>query len=94
MELLEAIDAIPGDFKYRVYYLYPDILTLTHLAQLQKLQKFLPYFDIPFQHISPNLLKRMGRFYDEKHIFSLLDFIRSEFTESFIHTNFIIYKTM
>jgi len=27
MEMLEAIDAIPGDFKYRVYYLYPDILT-------------------------------------------------------------------
>ncbi len=59
IEMLEAIDGIPGDFKYRVYYLYPDILTLSHLERLQKLTKFLPYFDIPFQHASENILKLM-----------------------------------
>ncbi len=90
IELLETIDAIPGDFTYRVYYLYPDILTLDHLAKLAKLQKFLPYFDIPFQHISENVLKLMGRHYDQKHIFSFLDTIRSTFANSFIRTSFII----
>ena len=65
-------------------------MTLAHLRKLKNLKKFLPYFDIPFQHISPKVLKRMGRFYDEKHIFSLLDFIRREFDNSFIHTNFIV----
>jgi ribosomal protein S12 methylthiotransferase len=90
MELLEAIDAIDGDFTYRVYYLYPDILTLDHLAKLKKLKKLLPYFDIPFQHISANVLKLMGRHYDQEHIFSFLDTIRHEFPDSFIRTSFII----
>ncbi len=90
IEMLEAIDAIEGDFTFRVYYLYPDILTLDHLAKLQKLGKFLPYFDIPFQHISENILKLMGRHYDQKHIFSFLDTIRSSFPNSFIRTSFII----
>ena len=76
--------------KFRVYYLYPDILTLDHLASLAKLQHFLPYFDIPFQHISANILKLMGRHYDQKHIFSFLDTIRSTFPSSFIRTSFII----
>jgi ribosomal protein S12 methylthiotransferase len=90
IEMLEAIDAIEGDFTFRVYYLYPDILTLDHLAKLKKLKKFLPYFDIPFQHISENILKLMGRHYDQKHIFSFLDTIRSSFPNSFIRTSFII----
>ena len=76
--------------KYRVYYLYPDILTLDHLTKLAKLEHFLPYFDIPFQHISENILKRMGRHYDQAHIFSFLDTIRSTFPDSFIRTSFII----
>lgn len=90
IEMLEAIDAIPGDFKYRVYYLYPDILTLSHLERLQKLTKFLPYFDIPFQHASENVLKLMWRHYDRTHIDSFIEYIRAHFPTSFIRTAFII----
>lgn len=89
-ELLEKIDELKGDFKIKVYYLYPDVVTLTHLKRLKNLKKFIPYFDIPLQHIAPNVLKKMGRFYDDTHILSLLDFIRKEFSDSFIHTNFIV----
>ena len=60
--------AMTGTPKYRVYYLYPDILTLDHLSKLQNLKYFLPYFDIPFQHASENILKLMGRHYDRAHI--------------------------
>ncbi len=88
--MLEAIDAIPGDFTYRVYYLYPDILTLSHLERLQQLTKFLPYFDIPFQHASENILKLMGRHYDRTHIDSFIEYIRTHFPNSFIRTAFII----
>jgi len=54
------------------------------------LKKFIPYFDIPLQHISSEILKRMGRFYDEKKIYELLDCIKSKFKTHFIRTNFII----
>jgi ribosomal protein S12 methylthiotransferase len=50
----------------------------------------LPYFDIPFQHISPKILKLMGRFYNEAHIYTVLDFIKNNFKNAFIHTNFIV----
>ena len=89
-ELLEAIDQIEGDFRYRVLYLYPDILTKKHLERLTKLKKFIPYFDLPLQHASPKILKLMGRFYNHEMTLQLLDFIKSNFKEYYIRTNFII----
>jgi len=91
LELLEKIDELEWDFVYRIFYMYPDILSLKHLERLSKLNKMLPYFDFPFQHISPKILKRMWRFYDEKHIFKLLDYIKNNFNNPFFHTNFIVW---
>ncbi|MBX9809288.1 MiaB/RimO family radical SAM methylthiotransferase [Candidatus Gracilibacteria bacterium] len=100
IELLQKIDATIDEFviknkskhtpTYRVYYLYPDILTLDHLSKLKDLKHFLPYFDIPFQHASENILKLMGRHYDRKHIDSFIEYIRDNFPNSFIRTSFII----
>lgn len=91
LPLLSKLDKLPYDFKYRVLYLYPDILTQKHLEEFSKLEKFIPYFDIPLQHISPKLLKSMWRFYDDKMIYSLLDTIRKLFPQSFVRTNIIIW---
>ena len=89
-ELLQAIEDIPEDFRFRVFYLYPDTLTLDHLAKLKHFKKFIPYFDIPFQHASEKILRRMGRFYDSAHIRLMLDFIRKEFPQGMIRTSFIV----
>ena len=91
LPLLHELDKLPYDFKYRILYLYPDILTLKQLEEFATLEKFIPYFDIPLQHISPKLLKSMGRFYDDKMIHTLLKWIRSLFPEAFIRTNIIIW---
>jgi len=90
-ELLEELEKIEWDFMYRILYLYPDILTLKHLEKLTKLKKFIPYFDIPLQHINPEILKRMWRFYDKNHILKLLDFIDKNFKEKFVRTNIIVW---
>ena len=91
LPLLHELDKLPYDFKYRILYLYPDILTLKQLEEFASLEKFIPYFDIPLQHISPKLLKSMGRFYDDKMIHTLLKWIRSLFSSPFIRTNIIIW---
>lgn len=91
MDLLEAIDAVEWDFKYRLFYMYPDSMTFEHLDRLRNLKKFIHYFDIPFQHIAPNVLKRMGRFYNDEHIYKLLDYIKTNFNNPFLHTNFIVW---
>ena len=91
LPLLHELDKFPYDFKYRILYLYPDILTLKQLEDFASLEKFIPYFDIPLQHISPKLLKPMGRFYDDKMIHTLLKWIRNLFPAAFIRTNIIIW---
>jgi ribosomal protein S12 methylthiotransferase len=91
IELLEEIDSLPWDFTYRLFYLYPDILTWEYLQKLKHLKKMIPYFDIPFQHISPNILKLMGRFYDQNHIYSFLNSLQENFPNAFLHTNFIVW---
>lgn len=91
LELLKKLDAIPWDFTYRLLYLYPDIVTLNQIKQLKKLKKFIPYFDIPLQHSSSPVLKRMGRFYDEGYIIKFLDQIKKSFPIRFIRTNLIIW---
>ena len=91
LELLKKIDAMKWNFKYRLLYLYPDIVTLKQLQQLTKLKKFIPYFDVPLQHISSSVLKKMGRFYDEGYIRKFLDQIKKLFPVHFIRTNLIIW---
>jgi len=91
LPLLHELDKLPYDFKYRILYLYPDILTLKQLEEFATLEKFIPYFDIPLQHISPKLLKSMGRFYDDKMIHTLLKWIHKLFPAVFIRTNIIIW---
>ena len=91
LPLLYELDKLPYDFKYRILYLYPDILTLKQLEEFASLKKFIPYFDIPLQHISPKLLKSMWRFYDDKMIHSLLKWIRNLFSDAFIRTNIIVW---
>lgn len=70
--------------------MYPDILTLEHVQKLKSFKKLLPYFDIPFQHSSEHILKRMGRHYDEAHVEAFLKSIRESFPDAFIRTSFII----
>lgn len=90
-ELLEKTEKLEKDFYYRLLYLYPDIVSLKQLKKLSKMEKFLPYFDIPIQHISSNVLKRMKRFYDENYIYKFWDFIENNFPERFIRTNIIVW---
>ena len=90
LELLQKLDKLKGEFTYRLLYLYPDIVTLTQIKALAKLKKFIPYFDIPLQHISSPILKRMGRFYDESYITTFLNQIKISFPIKFMRTNLII----
>lgn len=90
LDLLSKVDNLKWDFKFRILYMYPDNLSLEHLNSLKSLKKFIPYFDIPFQHVSESVLKKMGRFYNEKWIFEILDFINKNFKEFHIRTQFIV----
>lgn len=62
LTLLQSITQIPGDFRVRLLYLYPtrvDKQLIEFIAANQP--RFYPYFDLPIQHFSKNVLKKMGR---------------------------------
>lgn len=89
--LLEQLDKLPWNFRYRLLYLYPDILSLQQLKTYSRLKKFIPYFDIPLQHSSSHLLTSMWRFYDDKAIISFLQTIQEIFPIHYIRTNIILW---
>ena len=45
----------------RVMYMYPATVTVELLDTIGKSKHILPYFDVPFQHVSKTVLQRMGR---------------------------------
>jgi len=60
--LLERLLPLPGLKWLRLLYLYPSGLTEDLLAFLAGAGRpFLPYFDIPFQHVHPEILAAMAR---------------------------------
>jgi ribosomal protein S12 methylthiotransferase len=52
--------------------------------------RILPYFDIPFQHASAKVLRRMGRTGTAPEYLDLVNQIRSELTGAVIRTTFMV----
>ncbi|WP_459128781.1 30S ribosomal protein S12 methylthiotransferase RimO [Guggenheimella bovis] len=88
--LLKELDQIEGIEWIRLEYVYPDKLDDTIIEELSKLKKFVPYFDIPIQHVSNRILKLMNRHTDKESIESVLQSIRRHFKESAIRTSIIV----
>nr|WP_174269892.1 30S ribosomal protein S12 methylthiotransferase RimO [Treponema primitia] len=60
-ELLEAIATLPGRFWVRLLYIHPDNFPRPILDLIRRDSRFLPYFDLPFQHGSAATLRAMNR---------------------------------
>jgi len=91
LELLQKLNKLEWDFVFRLLYLYPDVLTFKLIDELVLMEKFIPYFDIPLQHIHPKLLQSMWRFADVDKIKKFLGYIREKFDSVYVRTNFIVW---
>jgi ribosomal protein S12 methylthiotransferase len=87
--LLEAIAALPGAFWVRLLYLHPDHFSPDILSIPEADKRFLPYFDIPFQHASSRLLSLMGRNGTPETYLRLLDMIRTRLPDAVIRSTFL-----
>jgi ribosomal protein S12 methylthiotransferase len=61
LDLVRALDKISGLRWLRLMYAYPERLTEKLVKGLAQVEVLVPYLDVPFQHVSPSILKRMGR---------------------------------
>lgn len=60
-DLLEKLNMVDGIEWIRILYCYPQGMTDELIDLLAADNKILPYIDIPLQHISDSVLKRMNR---------------------------------
>ncbi|MDR2211449.1 MAG: MiaB/RimO family radical SAM methylthiotransferase [Spirochaetaceae bacterium] len=82
-KLLGALRKLPGRFWVRLLYLHPDRLAVQPFSVISDILtimendgRFLPYFDIPFQHASPSILAAMNRHGGDGSYLALLRTIR------------------
>jgi ribosomal protein S12 methylthiotransferase len=88
--LLDDLSGLPGDFWVRLLYIHPDHFPSGILDIMARDPRFLPYFDLPFQHAAPRVLRAMGRRADPEANLSLLTRIRERLPGAVIRSTFLL----
>ena len=89
-EVLEQVSKIDGVKWIRFLYSYPETITDELIRIVKENKKICKYFDIPIQHISDSVLKRMNRNSDSKSIKQLIEKIRKEIPDVVLRTSLIV----
>lgn len=89
--LMKAVEAssLPSSSYGRILYLYPTTTTPEMIDHIAQSPFFVPYFDMPIQHISDAMLKTMKRGAGRQKIESLLQAMRAV-PHSFVRTSVIV----
>ena len=74
----------------RVLYCYPDKMTDGLIEEMKNNPRILKYIDLPLQHISDKVLRRMNRHGRSAEIREVLAKIRHEIPDVVIRTTFIV----
>jgi len=88
--LLEKLSEIKGFKWIRFLYAYPESITDELIQVVKKNDKICKYFDIPIQHISNSVLKRMNRKTTGERIVELIEKIKKEIPEAVLRTSLIV----
>ena len=75
---------------FRLLYCYPDKITDELIAEIRDNPRVLKYIDLPLQHISDRVLKRMNRHGDSQMIRRTVAKLRKEIPGIVIRTTFIV----
>ncbi|MBQ8659367.1 MAG: 30S ribosomal protein S12 methylthiotransferase RimO [Bacilli bacterium] len=89
-ELLNDLCKIDGFKWIRFLYSYPESITDELIEVVKKNDKICKYFDLPIQHISNNVLKRMNRKSDGESIRNLIAKLRKEIPGVILRTTLIV----
>lgn len=88
--LLDALAALSPDVWIRTLYGHPESLNERIVQIIDSHANLCSYFDIPIQHGSDSVLKRMGRRYGRDDLLRMVDRIRSRLPEAALRTTVIV----
>ena len=89
-ELLEKLSMIQGIEWIRFLYSYPEGITDKLIETVANNEKIAKYFDIPIQHISNSILKKMNRKTSRENITDIISKIRKQIPGVVVRTSLIV----
>lgn len=89
-ELLTKLCEIDGIRWVRFLYAYPESITDELIDVVAREKKICKYFDIPIQHFSDGILKRMNRKTTGENISKVVSKIRREIPNAILRTSLIV----
>jgi len=89
-ELLEKLSEISEIEWIRLHYTYPVNFPTDALKIINEKENICNYIDIPFQHISSKVLKKMRRGHDGKKIYELVNLFKKEISNLSLRTTLIV----
>ena len=89
-ELLEKISNVKGIEWIRFLYSYPEGITDKLINVVATNGKIAKYFDIPIQHISNPILKKMNRRTSKEDVTKIIEKIRKEVPDVTLRTSLIV----
>ena len=88
-KLLRELCKINGLYWIRILYCYPEEITDELIATIREKEKICHYLDIPIQHASDNILKRMGRRTNQQELRDMVTKLRKEIPDICLRTTLI-----
>lgn len=88
-ELLRNLCKISGIRWIRILYCYPEEITEELIQVIKEEQKICHYLDLPIQHASDGILKRMGRRTSKEELIQIIERLRKEIPDIAIRTTLI-----
>lgn len=89
VELLEKLEKVDCSW-IRLLYCYPELVTDELIHKIATSEKIVKYIDIPLQHASDSILKRMNRHVRQEFLQSLIDKLRAQVPDIAIRSTFIV----
>ena len=89
-QLLKEIEKIDKIKWIRILYSYPETITDKLISTVKESSKICHYFDIPIQHISDSVLKRMNRKSNGESIRKLIIKLRKEIPDVILRTTVMV----
>ena len=88
-KLLKELCKIPGIQWIRILYCYPEEITDELIQVIKEEDKICKYLDLPIQHASDVILKRMGRRTSKAQLIEIVEKLREEIPEIALRTTLI-----
>ena len=88
-ELLRELCKVSGIQWIRILYCYPEEITKELVEVIKTERKICHYLDIPIQHASDRVLKRMGRRTNKAQLIEMIEYLRKEIPDIVLRTTLI-----